>query len=138
MFSSLKVCTVILFITCSHRVTSSKFNDRYHEMLHENPKNNGRGFSANIGKNKISPPAEMDSRFWFENAQRTVKQKTDGGSRFINKMAKNIIFFLGDGMSIGTLTAARILKGQRLGHTGEESILNVEKFPYTGLSKVCP
>ncbi|TMW41047.1 hypothetical protein DOY81_013874, partial [Sarcophaga bullata] len=46
--------------------------------------------------------------------------------------AKNIIFFLGDGMS---LTAARILKGQRQGHTGEEESLSFERFPYTGLSK---
>uniref|UniRef100_A0A1I8N4N6 alkaline phosphatase n=1 Tax=Musca domestica TaxID=7370 RepID=A0A1I8N4N6_MUSDO len=38
-------------------------------------------------------------------------------------------------MSVGTLTAARILKGQRQGRTGEESVLTMEQFPFAGLSK---
>jgi len=54
----------------------------------------------------------------------------------IEKVAKNVILFLGDGMSIPTVTAARILKGQLAGHTGEESALSFDKFPYTALSKV--
>jgi len=44
--------------------------------------------------------------------------------------------FLGDGMPLATVAAARILKGQRLGNTGEESSLSFERFPYTGLSRV--
>lgn len=51
-------------------------------------------------------------------------------------VAKNVILFLGDGMSIPTITATRILKGQLEGNTGEETVLSFEKFPYTGLSKV--
>lgn len=50
--------------------------------------------------------------------------------------AKNVIIFLGDGMSIPTLTAARILNGQLQGHSGEETFLSFENFPYSGLSKV--
>ena len=34
--------------------------------------------------------------------------------------AKNVIFFLGDGMGISTVTAARIFAGQTAGATGEE------------------
>jgi len=49
--------------------------------------------------------------------------------------AKNVILFIGDGMSISTLTAARILEGQMAGHTGEENYLSFEKFPYTALVK---
>lgn len=53
-----------------------------------------------------------------------------------NNKAKNVIMFLGDGMSIATVTAARIYKGQLENMTGEEQRLSWEMFPYTGLSKV--
>jgi alkaline phosphatase len=49
--------------------------------------------------------------------------------------AKNVILFVGDGMSLPTVAAARILDGQRKGGSGEENMLSWEAFPYTGLSK---
>ena len=49
--------------------------------------------------------------------------------------AKNVIVFLGDGMSIPTITAARILDGQRKGGSGEENRLSFENFPASALSK---
>ena len=49
--------------------------------------------------------------------------------------AKNVIVFLGDGMSITTITAARILDGQRKGGSGEENRLSFESFPATALSR---
>lgn len=49
--------------------------------------------------------------------------------------AKNIILFVGDGMGISTLTAARILEGQLRGETGEENLLSFETFPYTAIVK---
>jgi len=54
-----------------------------------------------------------------------------------HNIAKNVIFFLGDGMSIPTLAASRIYLGQMQGNTGEESRLHFEDFPYVGLAKVC-
>jgi len=52
-------------------------------------------------------------------------------------VAKNVIFFIGDGMSIATLTSARIYMGQQQNNTGsEKEMLSFEKFPFTGLSKV--
>ncbi|CAI9546478.1 unnamed protein product [Staurois parvus] len=50
--------------------------------------------------------------------------------------AKNLILFLGDGMGVTTITAARIYQGQLEGQLGEENILEMEKFPYVALSKV--
>lgn len=44
--------------------------------------------------------------------------------------AKNLIFFLGDGMSLATVAATRMLLG------GEEKSLSFEEFPHFGLSKV--
>lgn len=49
--------------------------------------------------------------------------------------AKNVILFVGDGMGISTLTAARILEGQLNGKPGEEGYLSFEKFPHTALVK---
>ncbi len=52
-----------------------------------------------------------------------------------NRRAKNVILFVGDGMGVSTVTAARILEGQLAGKTGEENRLFFEKLPYLGLSK---
>ena len=49
--------------------------------------------------------------------------------------AKNVILFVGDGMGVSTLTAARILEGQLRGESGEENRLSFEEFPFSALSK---
>lgn len=49
--------------------------------------------------------------------------------------AKNVILFIGDGMGVSTLTAARILEGQLRGESGEENRLSFEEFPFSALSK---
>lgn len=51
------------------------------------------------------------------------------------KHAKNVIFFVGDGMSLATVNAARIYQGQQNGQPGEENLLSFEQFPHTALSK---
>lgn len=48
---------------------------------------------------------------------------------------KNVILFVGDGMGITTITAARILEGQIRGESGEENSLSFERLPYLALSK---
>lgn len=53
----------------------------------------------------------------------------------INGHAKNVILFVGDGMSLTTVAAARILEGQRKGAPGEENRLGWEDFPATALSR---
>ncbi len=49
--------------------------------------------------------------------------------------AKNVILFIGDGMGVSTLTAARIFEGQQRGESGEENRLSFEQFPFSALSK---
>lgn len=72
--------------------------------------------------------------FWFHDAQRTLYDKlTTLPNQYL---AKNIIFFLGDGMSVPTVTAGRIYDGQQKGIIGERNRLEFEKFDYVGLSKV--
>lgn len=53
----------------------------------------------------------------------------------ITSRAKNVILFVGDGMGISTITAARIFDAQMRGSAGEENLLAFESFPYVGLSK---
>ncbi|PCI53802.1 MAG: alkaline phosphatase [Alphaproteobacteria bacterium] len=50
-------------------------------------------------------------------------------------IAKNVILFIGDGMGVSTVTAARILDGQSKGGYGEENILPFETFPNLALVK---
>jgi alkaline phosphatase len=57
------------------------------------------------------------------------------GEKIRKGKAKNVILFIGDGMGVSTLTAARIFEGQRRGESGEENRLSFEQFPYSALSK---
>lgn len=50
------------------------------------------------------------------------------------RRAKNVILFVGDGMGVSTVTAARILQGQMDGHDGEYNRLSFEKFSNTAYS----
>lgn len=49
--------------------------------------------------------------------------------------ARNVILFVGDGMGVATVTAARILAGQLAGGSGEEHALSFERFPHVALAK---
>ncbi|MEM1262798.1 MAG: alkaline phosphatase [Pseudomonadota bacterium] len=49
--------------------------------------------------------------------------------------ARNAILFVGDGMGITTVTASRILAGQRAGGSGEENLLSFERLPNLALMK---
>ena len=53
----------------------------------------------------------------------------------VRRHAKNVIVFIGDGMGMSTITAARIYRGQLRGKSGEENQLSFEQFPTVGLSK---
>uniref|UniRef100_A0A8D9BH38 Alkaline phosphatase n=1 Tax=Cacopsylla melanoneura TaxID=428564 RepID=A0A8D9BH38_9HEMI len=76
---------------------------------------------------------ERDSIYWYEQGDSALKGLLE--RRINEKKARNVILFLGDGMSLATVTAARIYDGQQNGHTGEEAQLSFESFPTTGLSK---
>ncbi|MEC4685029.1 MAG: alkaline phosphatase [Nitrospirota bacterium] len=70
---------------------------------------------------------------WFEDGQKAV----EAAKRLkpVNRRARNVILFIGDGMGVSTVTAARILEGQLRGETGEENLLSFERLPYVALSK---
>ena len=70
---------------------------------------------------------------WFISGQQTVQSMKR--LRRNNRRAKNVILFVGDGMGVSTVTAARILDGQLRGESGEENQLSFETLPFLALSK---
>jgi alkaline phosphatase len=73
---------------------------------------------------------------WFQQAQSDLQDKMQNPvlKNSFSK-ARNVILFVGDGMGVSTVSAARILQGQIAGQTGEENLLSFEKFPFSGFSK---
>ena len=81
--------------------------------------------------------ANNTTNAWYTSGAKTVANAaiTSEQLNALRGSAKNVILFVGDGMGISTVTAARILEGQRLGKSGEEHQLSFEKLPYSGFSK---
>lgn len=75
----------------------------------------------------IGPTYEKSKEHWNNLAQNLLKNNVE---KPINKnIAKNVIIFIGDGLSLPTQMAARVYLN------GESTELSFEKFPYTGLAK---
>lgn len=74
---------------------------------------------------QLKRDGENMNEFWLN----TAKEFVD--SQLVKKLntnrAKNVIFFLADGMSVSTYNAARAVQG------GEEESLFFEKFPHMGM-----
>lgn len=73
---------------------------------------------------------EQEQDFWHDKAQAFIAEKIRIEKTPNTNRAKNIILFLGDGMSLPTVAATRMYIG------GEEKQLSFEKFPHFALSKV--
>ena len=67
----------------------------------------------------------------FDVARAHVAELAKQGGK--SRRAKNVILFVGDGLGISTITAARILEGQNKGQSGEDNRLSFEEFPQTAL-----
>ncbi|MCH9690544.1 MAG: alkaline phosphatase [Gammaproteobacteria bacterium] len=80
------------------------------------------------------PQAQRDSH-WFVDGNKAVEMARAQKINNTPGAAKNIILFVGDGMGISTVTAARIFAGQLQGGKGEDYQFNFEQFPFSGLVK---
>lgn len=76
-----------------------------------------------------------DSRASYSSASRKVAERSQDFDSSRRSRARNVILFVGDGMGVSTVTAARILEGQNKGGTGEENELSFDTFPNTALIK---
>lgn len=88
---------------------------------------NNRAANAPIGARDES------AQRWYSDGARVARAGAE--LRPSHKKAKNVILFVGDGMGLSTVAAARILEGQLNGRSGEENALSFERFPYLSLSK---
>ena len=79
---------------------------------------------------QIARPDGETPQWWFRDGAAQAAQRGAMSGK-----ARNVILFVGDGMSLTTVTAARILAGQLDGGPGEESRLGWEDFPATALVK---
>lgn len=79
---------------------------------------------------RIERPAGETAHWWFRSGAAAA-----AGRGAMEGRARNVILFVGDGMSLTTVAAARILAGQRAGNPGEEHLLSWERFPHTALSR---
>lgn len=78
----------------------------------------------------VAHPEGETPAWWYRSG--AARAAANGAPR---SRARNVVLFLGDGMSLTTVAAARILEGQRQGAPGEEHLLSWERFPHTAFSK---
>jgi alkaline phosphatase len=78
----------------------------------------------------IAHPQGETAGWWYRSG--AARAAANGA---MTGQARNLVVFLGDGMGLSTVTAARILEGQRRGAPGEEHALAFENFPHTALAK---
>ena len=81
--------------------------------------------------------APLTDNEWFKSAQVKVATSEENIAAVAKESgkAKNVILFVGDGMGISTVTAARIMAGQLEGKLGEEHQLSFETLPFSGFAK---
>jgi len=81
--------------------------------------------------------ASLTSNEWYSGAQAQLAKTQQANASVVTESgkAKNVILFVGDGMGISTVTAARILAGQLEGGLGEDYQLSFETMPYSGFVK---
>lgn len=80
----------------------------------------------------VSLVEAQDAKFWSDKARRQIEASKK--LQRLDKKAKNVILFLGDGMGFSTLTAARVLKGEYEGNGGAIRPLTFETWPHVGLT----
>ncbi len=70
---------------------------------------------------------------WVESGRSALERAR--ALRPVEGRARNVVLFVGDGMGLSTVTAARILQGQLRGEPGEGNLLRFERLPYVALAK---
>jgi alkaline phosphatase len=78
----------------------------------------------------VARPQGETAGWWFLSGAAAASER--GASR---GRARNLVLFIGDGMGMTTVAAARILEGQRNGAPGEEHRLAFEDFPHTAFAR---
>jgi alkaline phosphatase len=91
------------------------------------------GLACIAGSVQAQAPATPEAAAWYRSGAAALAERLQQAPN--TGKARNVILFIGDGMGVSTVTAARILEGQRRGGAGEEHQLAFEQLPYLALSK---
>ena len=89
---------------------------------------------ASSGGPSGAPPVgvrQQQDSYYQAAAQAVSARETERGA----PRAKNVILFIGDGMGVSTITAARIWAGQNRGLDGESYRLAMDTLPYSAFAK---
>ena len=109
-------------------VSTEQFHDDLSDDdMHPDPELPENENTKFMKKNPKVHQDEVTTAYWLNNAKSFVEQQAQRTPN--TKKAKNIIMFLGDGMSHPTVAAARVYIG------GEDKKLAFENLPYTASSK---
>lgn len=119
-FKELLILNIVLILLCA--VQGKHLDELEEEKMHPN-------FKDEIVKNARTSmrDGEDTQEFWLQQGKDYIRKQQQQKQN--TKVAKNVIMFLGDGMGLTTLVAARNYI------ESEQTKLSFEEFPYTGLSK---
>ncbi|XP_075147555.1 phurba tashi [Haematobia irritans] len=129
MYYKISILLVLWMGTVKCGVISHDNDHRMHPVFNFPPIDRLQKRAMPIIKFGSTSPEEEFSSYWNNVAQDILAEQIQSKSHLNTNFAKNVIMFLGDGMSIPTITAGRVYLG------GEEKQFTFEKFPYIGLSK---
>ncbi|MEM7420902.1 MAG: alkaline phosphatase [Pseudomonadota bacterium] len=121
------VCVPGVSSVSSSELLTSLNNDWFVAAQTEVENNKQVWMNATSGSASVSSNVEV--------ATVSSQQELNAMVENLRGTAKNVILFVGDGMGVSTVTAARILDGQMKGLAGEENQLSFDRFPFSGLSK---
>lgn len=85
---------------------------------------------APLSVSAVTTAAEETPEWWYRSGAEAARQRGAW-----QQPARNIIVFIGDGMGVATVSAARIFAGQQAGRSGEEHLLAFERFDHTAMVK---
>ena len=120
MYKSSSFCYLVLTL-CLTELASA---DRHHPHLE-------------YDYHKAEDYKDQNETYWKTKAEEELRHTLENLNSINTNVAKNVIIFIGDGMSLPTLTASRIYKAQveMKVNDAEGSLLTFETFPHVGLSK---
>uniref|UniRef100_A0A182K0U9 Alkaline phosphatase n=1 Tax=Anopheles christyi TaxID=43041 RepID=A0A182K0U9_9DIPT len=116
-------CTVLLALVLSATVLSISGESTPREPGQQHPRSDRRAWKS-VPK---YDQQEEESEYWHTAAQKSLQDQRARLKK--ERKAKNVVYFIGDGMGLSTVAATRMYLGN------ENMYLSFEKFPYFGLAK---
>ncbi|XP_078601765.1 alkaline phosphatase-like isoform X1 [Branchiostoma floridae x Branchiostoma japonicum] len=124
----------LAFIATSFGKPAADRDDDSYDVDHSGQLWQTRARRAHAQSRTAPTDQERTPDYWTNMARASIDEALRLQTLNTN-VAKNVVLFLGDGMGVSTVTTARILKGQKAGNPGEETVLAMDSLPYTAMSK---